>query len=169
MISEDVEENSDVPMDVTTDSLAGLQEHMVGMVQSRLAGLVGKSSGYIESLPVDVKLNVEALKGIQGQYYELQNQYRLECLALERKVCFPCFLVSFFFFFPALVFLAIKFCHLIGIRVLDSLSSSWTYRFIIRDHPRSKALRSAFEALSHHQSTSVLFLILVLLNPFTVS
>jgi len=88
VISEDGEENSDVPMDGPDGpdiSLAGLQQHMVGMVQSRLAGLVGKSSGYIEGLPVDVKLNVEALKGIQVQYYELQNKYRLECLALERK------------------------------------------------------------------------------------
>ena len=140
VISEDVEENSDVPMDVTTDSLAGLQEHMVGMVQSRLAGLVGKSSGYIESLPVDVKLNVEALKGIQGQYYELQNQYRLECLALERKVCFPCFLVSFFFFFfllwffwqssfvILLVFVFWTVCPLFGL--IDSSSE------IIRDRKR---------------------------------
>jgi nucleosome assembly protein 1-like 1 len=65
--------------------LSGLQQHMAGMVQSKLAGLLGKSSGYIEGLPVDVKLNVEALKGIQLQYYELQNKYRLECLELERK------------------------------------------------------------------------------------
>lgn len=98
IISEDGEDGSDVPMDGTDDPLAGLQQHMVGMVQSRLAGLVGKSSGYIEALPVDVKLNVEALKGIQLQYYELENKYRLECLALERKVCYLFFFVRFFFF-----------------------------------------------------------------------
>ena len=115
VISEDAEEGSDVPVDGKDDPLAGLQQHMAGMVQSRLAGLVGKSSGYIEGLPVDVKLNVEALKGIQVQYYELQNKYRLECLALERKVCFFFFFFLGSVFFFALVFLAIKFATLLGL------------------------------------------------------
>lgn len=85
-ISEDTEENSDGPIEITSEgALSGLQEHMVGMVRGRLAGLVGKSSGYIESLPVDIKLNVEALKGVQVKYNEIQNKYRLECLVLERK------------------------------------------------------------------------------------
>jgi nucleosome assembly protein 1-like 1 len=59
---------------------------MLGMVQGRLAGLVGKSSGYIESLPVGVKKNVEALKGVQVKQTELQSQYKRECLELEKKV-----------------------------------------------------------------------------------
>ena len=67
-------------------SLAGLEHHMLGMVQGRLADLVGKSSGYIENLPVEVKLNVEALKGVQVKQNELQNQYKRECLELEKKV-----------------------------------------------------------------------------------
>jgi nucleosome assembly protein 1-like 1 len=56
------------------------------MVQGKLAGLVGRSSGYIENLPVEVKLNVEALVGLQTKQNELQNQYKLECLELEKKV-----------------------------------------------------------------------------------
>jgi hypothetical protein len=109
---------------------------MVGMVQSRLAELLGKSSGYIEGLPVDVKLNVEALKGVQVKYNELQNKYRLECLELERKVCFLFFFVPFFSFCFAFFSSAI---HFVGIRALDSLSSSWTYidpSEIIRDQER---------------------------------
>ena len=94
-ILEDHEEGSDEPMDGVDGDLSGLQQHMVGMVQSKLAGLLGKSSGYIEGLPVDIKLNVEALKGVQVKYNELQNKYRLECLELERKVCFL-FRCSFF-------------------------------------------------------------------------
>lgn len=65
---------------------AGIQAAMLGMVQGRLAGLVGKSSGYIEALPVGVKKNVEALKGVQVKQTELQNQYKRECLELEKKV-----------------------------------------------------------------------------------
>ncbi|CAA7262400.1 unnamed protein product [Cyclocybe aegerita] len=66
-------------------SLAGLEEHMAEMVQGKLAGLLGKSSGYIESLPVEIKLNVEALKGVQVKQNELHNQYKRECLELEKK------------------------------------------------------------------------------------
>jgi nucleosome assembly protein 1-like 1 len=65
---------------------AGIQAAMLGMVQGRLAGLVGKSSGYIEALPMGVKKNVEALKGVQVKQTELQNQYKRECLELEKKV-----------------------------------------------------------------------------------
>jgi nucleosome assembly protein 1-like 1 len=63
-----------------------IQAAMLGMVQGRLAGLVGKSSGYIEALPVGIKKNVEALKGVQVRQTELQNQYKRECLELEKKV-----------------------------------------------------------------------------------
>lgn len=155
-ISEDNEDNSDEPMDVADGALSGLQQHMVGMVQSKLAGLLGKSSGYIEGLPVDVKLNVEALKGVQAEYNKLQNKYRLECLELERKVCFL-FCCSFFFFF---FFSGNRICHFVGIRILDSISCSWAYRFF-RDRPRSKALRRAFDALSHHLSFIILFIFIL--------
>ena len=68
-------------------SLKGLEATMLGMVHGKLAGLVGKSSGYIESLPVEIKLNVEALKGVQVKQNDLHQQYKRECLELEKKVC----------------------------------------------------------------------------------
>lgn len=73
--------------DVEGSSLpAGAQSAMLGLVQGKLAGLVGRSSGYVESLPVEVKRSVEALKGVQAKHNELQNQYKRECLELEKKV-----------------------------------------------------------------------------------
>ena len=64
---------------------------MLGLVHGKLSGLIGKSSGYVESLPVEVKKNVEALKGVQAKQVELQNQYKRECLELEKKVrAAPC-------------------------------------------------------------------------------
>ncbi|GLB41327.1 putative nucleosome assembly protein (NAP) family protein [Lyophyllum shimeji] len=81
-IAEDNEHDAE---DAEASELSGVQQHMLGMVQGKLAGLVGKSSGYIESLPVEVKLNVEALKGVQVKQNELQNQYKRECLELEKK------------------------------------------------------------------------------------
>lgn len=83
-ISEDnepAEDESEDPIQIT-----GAQAAMLGLVQGRLADLVGKSSGYIESLSIDVKKSVEALKGVQVKQNELQNQYKRECLELEKKV-----------------------------------------------------------------------------------
>jgi len=64
----------------------GARAAMLGLVQGRLADLVGKSSGYIENLPVEVKKSIEGLKGVQVKQNELQNQFRRECLELEKKV-----------------------------------------------------------------------------------
>lgn len=63
----------------------GARAAMLGLVQGRLADLVGKSSGYIEGLPAGVKKSIDGLKGVQVKQNELQNQFRRECLELEKK------------------------------------------------------------------------------------
>ncbi len=68
---------------------ANVHDAVFGLVQGRLAGLLGKSSGYIESLPDGAKKTIEALKGVQVKQNELQNQYKRECLELEKKVSHP--------------------------------------------------------------------------------
>ena len=69
-------------------AILGLQGRsaILGMVQQRLEGLMGQSSGYIENLPTGTKKRVLALKGVQSEYEDLQLEYKKECLALERKV-----------------------------------------------------------------------------------
>ena len=84
-ISEDSEPVEDIELG------PAMQQQMLSLVQGKLAGLVGKASGYIESLPVEVKLSVEAIKGVQVKQNELQNQYKRECLELEKKVCHAAF------------------------------------------------------------------------------
>ena len=69
------------------DTIA-VHEAMLGLVQGRLAGLLGKSSGYVESLPDGAKKTIEALKGVQVKHSELQNQYTRECLELEKKASY---------------------------------------------------------------------------------
>ncbi|KAI0917755.1 hypothetical protein AcV7_007082 [Taiwanofungus camphoratus] len=81
----DITEDNEPEEDEETVPSGGMQQAMLGLVQGKLAGLVGKSSGYIESLPVEVKKSVEALKGVQVKQIELQNQYKRECLELEKK------------------------------------------------------------------------------------
>ena len=74
-----------------------VHDAVVGLVQGRLAGLLGKSSGYIESLPDGAKKTIEALKGVQVKQNELQNQYKRECLELEKKVESRVFFSLFFY------------------------------------------------------------------------
>ena len=81
----------DEEMEDAADAPSAMQQAMLGLVHGKLSGLLGKSSGYVESLPVEVKKNVEALKGVQVKQVELQNQSKRECLELEKKVrAAPC-------------------------------------------------------------------------------
>ena len=58
---------------------------LVSMMQDKLSGLVGKSSGYVESLPAPVRKRVAGLKGIQKEHSKLEAEFQEEVLALEKK------------------------------------------------------------------------------------
>ncbi|KAJ7606636.1 nucleosome assembly protein [Roridomyces roridus] len=81
----DISEESEVAEEISSLGAEGVQAAMLGMVQGRLSDLVGRSSGYIEALPKKVRRSVEGLKGVQVAQTDLQNQYKRECLELERK------------------------------------------------------------------------------------
>jgi len=55
------------------------------MIQGRLGTLVGRSSGYIESLPAPVRRRVAGLKGIQREHSKLEAEFQEEVLQLEKK------------------------------------------------------------------------------------
>ncbi|KAK8001857.1 nucleosome assembly protein [Apiospora marii] len=58
---------------------------LVQMIQGRLGSLVGRSSGYIESLPAPVRRRVAGLKGIQKEHSKLEAEFQEEVLQLEKK------------------------------------------------------------------------------------
>jgi nucleosome assembly protein 1-like 1 len=58
---------------------------LVSLIQGRLGSLVGQSSGYIESLPPQVKRRVAGLKGIQKEHTKLEAEFQEEVLQLEKK------------------------------------------------------------------------------------
>ncbi|KAK5111263.1 hypothetical protein LTR62_005291 [Meristemomyces frigidus] len=58
---------------------------LVSMMQSKLQGLVGRSSGYVESLPAPVRKRVAGLKGVQKEHSKLEAEFQEEVLALEKK------------------------------------------------------------------------------------
>ena len=55
------------------------------MVQGKLAGLIGKSSGYIESLSPIVRQRVDGLKGLQIEHTKLEAEFQREILELEKR------------------------------------------------------------------------------------
>lgn len=55
------------------------------MIQGKLGSLVGRSSGYIESLPAPVRRRVAGLKGIQKEHAKLEAEFQEEVLQLEKK------------------------------------------------------------------------------------
>ena len=58
---------------------------LVSMIQGKLGSLVGRSSGYIESLPPPVRRRVAGLKGVQKEHSKLEAQFQEEVLQLEKK------------------------------------------------------------------------------------
>eukprot|EP00850_Spirogloea_muscicola_P006821 SM000033S12342 [mRNA] locus=s33:264662:268349:- [translate_table: standard] len=54
-------------------------------IQDRLSGLVGRSSGYLESLPAKVHKRVAALQDLQHKHDELEEQFLEERRKLEVK------------------------------------------------------------------------------------
>lgn len=55
------------------------------MIQDKLTSLVGRSSGYIESLPAHIRRRVEGLKGVQTEHHKIEAEFQKEILELEKK------------------------------------------------------------------------------------
>ncbi|KAK2734465.1 hypothetical protein FQN55_002787 [Onygenales sp. PD_40] len=66
-------------------SLFAQNPALVSMIQGKLGSLIGKSSGYIESLPAPVRRRVAGLKGIQKQHAALEAELQEKILQLEKE------------------------------------------------------------------------------------
>jgi len=60
-------------------------QSLIPLMQKRLGSVLGKSSGYFESLPKPVQDRVRALKKLQSSQGDLDQQYKKELLQLEAK------------------------------------------------------------------------------------
>lgn len=58
---------------------------LVSLIQGKLGSLVGRSSGYVESLPAPVRRRVAGLKGVQKEHSKLEAEFQEEVLELEKK------------------------------------------------------------------------------------
>ena len=66
-------------------SIFAQNPQLVQMIQGRLGSLIGRSSGYIESLPAPVRRRVAGLRGIQKEHSKLEVEFQEEVLQLEKK------------------------------------------------------------------------------------
>ncbi|RDW89390.1 putative nucleosome assembly protein [Coleophoma cylindrospora] len=55
------------------------------LMEGKLNSLVGRSSGYVESLPSVVRRRVAGLKGVQKEHSKLEAEFQEEVLELEKK------------------------------------------------------------------------------------
>eukprot|EP00241_Pyramimonas_parkeae_P005056 CAMPEP_0114253202 /NCGR_PEP_ID=MMETSP0058-20121206/16259_1 /TAXON_ID=36894 /ORGANISM="Pyramimonas parkeae, CCMP726" /LENGTH=381 /DNA_ID=CAMNT_0001367217 /DNA_START=72 /DNA_END=1217 /DNA_ORIENTATION=+ len=66
-------------------AMSGNRAGLAMALQEKLDSLVGRSSGYIESLPMKIRDRVQALQTLQGEYDELEEKFQEEKAALEAK------------------------------------------------------------------------------------
>ena len=59
---------------------------LLALAQHKFDKLIGRSSGYIESLPAPVRRRIDGLKGIQVEHGKIETEFQLAILDLERKV-----------------------------------------------------------------------------------
>lgn len=82
--SEDEDDDEDAAA-----ALGGLdgpsKQAISAIMQHKLAGLIGRSSGYVENLPIPVKRRVEGLKGLSVEYDALLKKHKDEMYELEKK------------------------------------------------------------------------------------
>lgn len=74
-----------IPLAFDPAALMAQNPEMYAALQSQLGGLVGQSSGYIESLPKCVHRRINALERLQVAHSELDAKFQEEVLALEKK------------------------------------------------------------------------------------
>ncbi|KAL8292133.1 hypothetical protein RQP46_001599 [Phenoliferia psychrophenolica] len=87
-LSEETEED-ELPTISTAGAqgLAGLASNpaFASLIQNRLTSLVGRSSGYIETLDGPVRRRVTGLKGVQAEHTKIEAEFQKDIFELEKK------------------------------------------------------------------------------------
>ena len=71
--------------DQLRELMASGNPQLIQAMQRGLAQLVGRSSGYVESLPQPIRTRVEFLSELQEKYEDLEEEYKAELRKLEEK------------------------------------------------------------------------------------
>ena len=68
-----------------TGDLFAQNAQLVSMLQGKLGSLINAPSGYVSSLPRNVRRRILALKALNRQHIQLEHEFHREVLALEKK------------------------------------------------------------------------------------
>jgi nucleosome assembly protein 1-like 1 len=87
-----IEEAEDEEPTTSGSGLSSLSSHpfagnqrLINMLQGKLGSLLGRSSGYVESLPEPIRRRINGLKYLQKKHTELESEFHKEILELEKK------------------------------------------------------------------------------------
>jgi nucleosome assembly protein 1-like 1 len=58
---------------------------LLALAQHKFDQLIGRSSGYIESLPPAVRRRIDGLKGVQVEHAKIESEFQMAILMLEKK------------------------------------------------------------------------------------
>ena len=61
------------------------QPFLLQSIQDKLGSLIGQDSGYVNTLPVQVKNRIYALKSLQSDLFQLEKDFQVEMFELEQK------------------------------------------------------------------------------------
>lgn len=78
------EEDSSAQQQVASALLAQ-KPLLLASIQDKLDDLIGTDSGYVESLPKDVKDRVYSLSSLQTELFDLEKNFQIEMFELEEK------------------------------------------------------------------------------------
>ena len=76
------------------DSVTPQNPALLALAQQKFDQLIGQSSGYIESLPADVRRRIDGLKGVQVEHSKIESEFQMAILELEKKVRFSSSLIG---------------------------------------------------------------------------
>ncbi|KAK1927014.1 putative nucleosome assembly protein I [Papiliotrema laurentii] len=66
-------------------SLLAQNPALLALASHKFDQLIGKSSGYIESLPPAVRRRIDGLKGVQVEHAKIESEFQMAILMLEKK------------------------------------------------------------------------------------
>ncbi|CAD6578077.1 MAG: hypothetical protein TREMPRED_002096 [Tremellales sp. Tagirdzhanova-0007] len=79
------EEDDDATGRENAASLLANNPALLALTQAKIQQLIGRSSGYLESLPAPVKRRIDGLKGIQVEHSKIESEFQMAILELEKK------------------------------------------------------------------------------------
>ncbi|WOO82498.1 Putative nucleosome assembly protein [Vanrija pseudolonga] len=81
---EEDDEGEDVT-GVNPASLLASNPALLALAQHKLGALIGRDSGYLASLPPNVRRRIDGLKGLQVEHAKIESEFQLAILEVEKK------------------------------------------------------------------------------------